>query len=364
VVNVVVHFSKVEVHKAGDGEGDQAGWTEIPLNVPNGTFGETTKEVDLNAQMGNVLLAQGQVEAGKYTQIRIYMDEDYVPYPVEVTYEEDGVAKDPVGAKLPSGVIRFVRTFEVLSTADDEGEGKATWIVLDFDLQKSVVFTGASQSEDVKVIVKPVVKLSIEQEWAVGTIDGTVNIDGTVTDSDTGDPIEDATVEVNVEGTILSDTTDETGKYEIDNVLVGTHTVTASAEGYVSASEEVEVNADATSTADFALIRDLKGDWLLTISLDETTFYNHDMVIDTQDPPGTSFSGTGGYPAGADPYGQEWDVEGEVGDGAVSMAITYTDGSGYSVDLTGTVVDEATMEGTWEDSLEPKQMGNWTASRV
>ncbi len=160
VVNVVVHFLKVEVHRASDGQ-----WVEIPLAAPDGQTFDETYQVTLSATMGNVTLAQDpELTAGKYTQIRVHMDEGeegeekgvtvtYIPDPTVLDDNEDPVQKT-VKAKLPSGTLKFVRPFMVEEGADTE-------IVLDFDLQKSVVFTGASQSEDVKIIVKPVVKLQI-----------------------------------------------------------------------------------------------------------------------------------------------------------------------------------------------------------
>jgi len=163
VVNVLVHFLRVEVHKAADGTEGGGQWKEIPLAAPDGQTFDGTYQITLSATMGNVTLAQDQVEAGKYTQIRVYVDEDYENHPVEVTYlqpvdgntdGESQTVEKTVGAKLPSGKLKFIRPFVV--EADTE-----TQILLDFDLQKSVVFTGASQSEDVKVIVKPVVKLQV-----------------------------------------------------------------------------------------------------------------------------------------------------------------------------------------------------------
>lgn len=234
VDNVVVHFSKVEVHRAADEPEGEGEWIELEL-ADGQTFDET-KRIDLNAEMGNVTLAAGQITAGKYTQIRVYMDEEKG---VEVTYTEGDSDPVTVEAELPSGTLKFVRPFVVSENGETE-------LLLDFDLEKSVVFTGASQSDEVKVIVKPVVKLLIEHEEALGTIAGTV------TDSSNDDPIEGANVVV--EGTGLSATTDENGDYEIDDVPVGTYTVTASAEGYESASQEdVEVSDDAPSTVDFAL---------------------------------------------------------------------------------------------------------------
>lgn len=79
----------------------------------------------------------------------------------------------------------------------------------------------------------------------------TGTIVGNVTDADTGLAIGGATVAV--EGTTLSDTTDAYGDYTIYDVAVGDHTVTASAEGYASASKDVTVIENDTSIADFSL---------------------------------------------------------------------------------------------------------------
>jgi subtilisin family serine protease len=76
-------------------------------------------------------------------------------------------------------------------------------------------------------------------------------IAGKVTDADNNIAIVGATVVV--EGTTLSATTSDSGDYTIDNVPVRDYTVTASADGYESASKDVPVEADTTSTANFAL---------------------------------------------------------------------------------------------------------------
>ena len=79
-----------------------------------------------------------------------------------------------------------------------------------------------------------------------GTIVGKVT-DATSTDLAIGG----ATVVV--EGTSLSAVTDASGYYEIINVVEGTYTVTASAEGYENVSQGITIIADVQSTADFAL---------------------------------------------------------------------------------------------------------------
>jgi len=81
---------------------------------------------------------------------------------------------------------------------------------------------------------------------------GAGTIAGNVTDVSTSLAIGGA--KVAVEGTNLSATTDASGDYTITDVVEGTYTVTASADGYENASQyDVIVSADTTSTVDFAL---------------------------------------------------------------------------------------------------------------
>ena len=73
-------------------------------------------------------------------------------------------------------------------------------------------------------------------------------IEGTVTDSSTGDPIEGATVTANG----YSNITDAEGRYSIE-VPPGTYNVTASATKYVSQSKTATVTSNTNPTLDFAL---------------------------------------------------------------------------------------------------------------
>jgi len=246
IQEVWIHFSEVSVHKAADEPEGDGVWIDIPIE--NGSF----ELVGLGKEGLEALLAEDDyVPSGKYTQIRVIIDEGEGKG-VQVTYEDENeVVHVNVPATLPSGVLKFIHPFNVVDST-------TTIITLDFIVEQSVVFTGATsevynedtQQYEPKIVVKPVVKLSIEQESLVGTIDGTV------TDSGTTNTISGATVFV--EDTELSDETDENGDYEITGVPVGagtaTYTVTAAADGYESASEEnVEVSTGTTSTVDFAL---------------------------------------------------------------------------------------------------------------
>ncbi|GAI44226.1 unnamed protein product, partial [marine sediment metagenome] len=106
------------------------------------------------------LLVMDEVETGKYTQIRMTVDK------VEVSIGNGGLKE----ATLPSGELKFVRPFDVVA-------GETTILLLDFDADKSVVVTGGG-----KVIVRPVVKLSIHQQ---GKPHQLTSVEGTISAVDT-----------------------------------------------------------------------------------------------------------------------------------------------------------------------------------
>jgi subtilisin len=77
-------------------------------------------------------------------------------------------------------------------------------------------------------------------------------IGGTVKDAETGDAIAGATVTVGATG--LFAVSDEDGTYSIENVPVGSYSLTASAEGYHSETvQDISVVTDQTVTVDFLL---------------------------------------------------------------------------------------------------------------
>lgn len=187
VTSVVVSFSEVWVHRAGaeqqqeqeqeqeaDGEQteeatdeedtEEGGGEWIKLAITGGLLGTGSFDLaELRDEGATAELAAAELLAGKYTQLKVVMDETKG---VQVDYEENP-SEEPVSAKLPSGTLRFVRPFTV------EADG-STQIVLDFDLQKSVVFKGSfgkepnpnktpnpNKPDQPDVIVKPVVKLQV-----------------------------------------------------------------------------------------------------------------------------------------------------------------------------------------------------------
>ena len=182
---VTVAENSVQIHKAvadqeqeqeqiGEGEHNQNHEQEqqqeqqgegvwLPLNMLEGAG-----QFDLLEIKGlEEVLAVGELEPGKYTQIRITVGSVEVKFGDDEEYQE---------AQLTGGELKFVRPFDVVA---DE----TTILLLDFDAEKSVNATGQGE-----VHVKPVVKLTIQQgkphdltsvEGTIGEVDvelGTVSI--------------------------------------------------------------------------------------------------------------------------------------------------------------------------------------------
>ena len=85
-------------------------------------------------------LGEAEIPAATYNQIRMHVES------VVVTLN----GKD-IEAKVPSGIIKLVRPFEIKA-------GEKTVVTFDFDAEKSVVVTGADT-----IIFKPVVKLLVRK---------------------------------------------------------------------------------------------------------------------------------------------------------------------------------------------------------
>ena len=91
---------------------------------------------------------------------------------------------------------------------------------------------------------------------AAGLVSAQANdaISGTVTDAQTGDPIQGALVEIGGADTLLSAETGVDGPYQIPDVPPGEYSVTASAAGYENGTrEEVDVPEGEGAQVDFSL---------------------------------------------------------------------------------------------------------------
>ncbi|MFC1977673.1 DUF4382 domain-containing protein [Chloroflexota bacterium] len=97
-------------------------------------------------------LGQVEVEAVKYTQVRLVVDE------VQVEFNNSG---NPEDARIPSKELKIVHPFNIV-------KGVTTALVIDFDADRMVTVTGSGD-----IIVKPVVKLTNKQEKSQGQKDKT-----------------------------------------------------------------------------------------------------------------------------------------------------------------------------------------------
>ena len=139
VTAINMTFDNITVHRAGDGDSDGE-WIVVAEDL--------NKTVDL-LQLSGVgdLLGEDEIEAGKYTQIRVGV----VKVEVVIGGVEEEVTLEPAeAAVLPSGELKFHQPFEV--KAD-----KTTVIIIDFDVSadKSVVIAGG------KWLFKPTIKLDV-----------------------------------------------------------------------------------------------------------------------------------------------------------------------------------------------------------
>ena len=128
---------ELEQEQEQDGEGK---WITIGLSDNATTF-------DLLEIKGiEQYLGASEVATGKYTQVRLVVDT------IQVSLGE-GELQD---ATVPSNELKIVRPFDVIA-------GETTALILDFEADKMVTVTGAG-----KIIVKPVVKLSIKHKDSAG----------------------------------------------------------------------------------------------------------------------------------------------------------------------------------------------------
>ena len=162
VTSIMVTISEVQVHiaqaeqereqSASDNETREqehqqiqqaeGNWITIDLSDGATTF-------DLLEIIGiEQYLGANEVTAGKYTQVRLVVDAIQVAL-------GGGKLQD---ATVPSKELKIVHPFNVIA-------GETTALTLDFEADKMVTVTGAN-----KIIVKPVVKLSVKQKGAAGKL--------------------------------------------------------------------------------------------------------------------------------------------------------------------------------------------------
>ena len=182
-------------------------------------------------------------------------------------------------------------------------------------------------------------------EVATGTIAGTV------TDAETEDGIEDATV--TVEGTELSATTDADGAYSIGDVPEGTHDVTASADGYGSATQSVTVTEDETTTADFALAVEEAVEGAVTVNeIDygtrggRTNDRHLDVTVSLVDDEGNPVADASVAATLERDDGASWNLSGTTGsDGTVTFTLNNHGSGCYETTITAVDAGDLTWGG-------------------
>ena len=164
VTSIMVTLSEVQVHKAvaeqeqqQSGEGTQT--QEQEQQEQQGEGGWITINVSQDAAEFDLLdiegieqfLGSSEIEAGKYTQVRLVVDT------IKVAFKDaSGSEGELEEAEVPSKELKLVHPFDII-------EGETTALVIDFDADRMVTVTGAS-----KIIVKPVVKLTVKQDKSAG----------------------------------------------------------------------------------------------------------------------------------------------------------------------------------------------------
>ncbi len=197
VTGVKVTASKVEVHRAGD-NGQNGEWITLDIDSPAFDL------VELRDGGLEEILASGDIEPGKYTQVRVTVEQ------LEVSIGENIL---PI-AEVPSNELKFVQPFEIV-------EGETSLLTLDFDVAKTV---------SLQVTVKPVAKIytgpQVPGELEIQITspeDGIVLTENLVTVSGT---VSDVGADVTVNGQEVE--VDENGDFSIDMELdEGENTFTA-----------------------------------------------------------------------------------------------------------------------------------------
>ncbi len=273
--NVIDDFDElwVTITQIGMQQGGESGaWIEHYL--------DPAAKVDLTKLKGDnaTEIWSGKLDNGTYSKVFIY-----------VSNVEGALAGGEISLKLPSGKLQISKPFEVTSgevtefvyditvvkagnngkyilkpqiaqsgpdkpfndiaSEEKKGKEKGEEEEVEEEEEEEIEEEEVEEEEEEEIEEEEVEEEEVEEEEVAEELLGTVA--GTVTDA-SDEPIEGASVVV--EGTELSATTDGNGGYEIDDVPVGTYTVTASVEGYQSASQEnIEASDDTTSTVDFTL---------------------------------------------------------------------------------------------------------------
>jgi len=247
-LEVNITISKIEGHIAVE---DEEGYWEVLKEWPNGLLVNLIELEDVS-----ILLASLELEANKYTQLRLFLmsgEED-----AWVVLNDLGLTEEPL--EIPSVYqtgIKLNRPFEIV-------EGMITKLTIDFDAEKSVIKTGNG-----KYKMKPVISVSSETYFTGEVPGGVGSVSGSVSYYDSGNlalvGIGGANIELTGGAYIFTNTTTTSeepgfeGTFSLDNVPAGTYTLNVVAEGYDDYSESVVVTNGGNTVVDVVFLTEEPG---------------------------------------------------------------------------------------------------------
>ena len=146
-VNITV--SKIEAHIAGEDEGAEGQWVllrDCSEEIESELIDELPVFDLMKLQDVSELLVDGFFNAGKYTQLRLFVSESTISVEIEVAEEENDKEIDVVNevpfeifnVEIPSAYqtgIKLIHPFEII-------EGGTTELTIDFDAEESIVKNG------------------------------------------------------------------------------------------------------------------------------------------------------------------------------------------------------------------------------
>ena len=250
--NIFISISRIEAHfvetdeeqldTEDAGESEKGNWQVIAEWDEGEGF-----EVDLIELGGkSILLASELLPSGKYTQLRIFLEDQAI---IIVNGEEGLEEHDLNIPSVEQTGIKLIHPFEIIP-------GQITELTLDFDVEKSIIKTG---NGDYKL--KPVIGIISsyspdEGELFFGSIEGLVyelNVEE--------ERVGIVGASVTIEGLTLpyggtyggTTNTGLDGYYTIIDVPFGVYKVTASYEEYIESFQNIIIDSEEVITVDFEL---------------------------------------------------------------------------------------------------------------
>jgi hypothetical protein len=253
---VYVTVTKIQVHKAGDGEGH---WETIL--TPDATYNLLELVNGTTAALG-----VADLPAGTYTQMRLILDDKDADSTLNVLGHSHPfpnylitAANEEIELKIPSGFktgIKLVRPFDVIAD-------RTVGLVLDFDAGRSIVKAGSSGNWLLKPTIKVLDTLNLALVTGIVS-NGITPIAGAEVsaqsyDSDTG-------VITIVASTVTDSEGDGTGSY-LMFLEPGTYNLVVIASGYATACRKITVDYNTDYTENFTLAGSVMGNVLVDLTL-------------------------------------------------------------------------------------------------